>query len=274
MTHRISSPCCKFVYWILTTVLLSLSATAAFALDKEEAGPALAQIYQAQINSYYSINAFYNFSANQADQNQLAVMNDAISSINEIITELDGVLSNSAAVDIFNNARDSWNRYQDVLTQNIEVVTNTGYPDLRLADDMATFNIEFNTALDNLYDTVVSTSGHKPSDIEQTSREAATMISLMMTKYSARSTSTVSQVYTGGDTEITLDSLARDFDKRLEKLQDLTAENATASDFLDSAQTNWDFIRSSYINYNENRVNFIVNLYSRKIVNDIQDASS
>jgi len=81
-------------------------------------------------------------------------------------------------------------------------------------------------------------------------------------------------VYTGGDTEITLDSLARDFDKRLEKLQDLTAENATASDFLDSAQTKWEFIRSSYINYNENRVNFIVNLYSRKIVNDIQAASS
>jgi len=49
----------------------------------------------------------------------------------------------------------------------------------------------------------------------------------------------------------------------------LSKGNEQALDLLDSALTKWDFIKSSYINYNENRVNFIVNLYSKKIISDI-----
>jgi len=94
-----------------------------------------------------------------------------------------------------------------------------------------------------------------------------------MTKYSARTTSTVSQVYSGGDAEITIDALATQFDALMGKLTTLTKDNTKAVDLLDSAKTKWEFIKKSYINYNENRVNFIVNLYSKKIISDIESTN-
>ena len=98
------------------------------------------------------------------------------------------------------------------------------------------------------------------------------MLALMMTKYSARSTSTVSQAYSSGDTDITIDALAIQFEQKLENLTELTKNNEEAVQLMDSARTQWDFIKSSYINYNENRVNFIVNLYSKKIISNIIDS--
>ena len=95
-----------------------------------------------------------------------------------------------------------------------------------------------------------------------------------MTKYSARTTSTVSQMYAGGDVdkEVTIDSLAEEFGAQITELVTLAESNEVASKLLDSANTKWDFIKKSYVNYNENRVNFIVNLYSKKIINDIEEA--
>jgi hypothetical protein len=53
----------------------------------------------------------------------------------------------------------------------------------------------------------------------------------------------------------------------------MTKGKNDALKLLDSAKTKWEFIRSSYINYNENRVNFVINLYSKKIIKNIEDAA-
>lgn len=261
--------------WISFTIgaLLSVLSLQSFALSQEEAQQALDNIYRATINSYYSVNGFYNFSANQADQSQLAQINDSVSLIEEMVESLGITLAEGATAETYSSLQESWQSYRKVLDANINEVIETGYPDLRLAGDMATTNINLNSALEGLQQNVISTSGHTPTDAKRISRNAASTIALMMTKYSARSTSTVSQVYTGGDTEITIDSLAGTFEQEMQQLANLAQGNAGALDALDSAMTKWDFIKSSYINYNENRVNFIVNLYSKKIITDIETAS-
>lgn len=256
------------------TLASALATPSAMAIEADEAKQALESIYHATINSYYSVNGFYNFSANQGDQQHLSVINDSVAEISEIMASLEGTLDAGATSDSFKSTMDGWTNYQDVLNQNIEEVKDTGYPDLRLAGDMATTNIDFNSALDGLYKNVINSNEFKPNNPTNISRDAATTIALMMTKYSARTTSTVSQVYTGGDTEITIDSLAREFDEQIAQLAKLAEGNETASDLVDSAKTKWEFIRASYINYNENRVNFIVNLYSKKIINDIESAAA
>ena len=58
----------------------------------------------------------------------------------------------------------------------------------------------------------------KPNQATEISRKAGLNLALMMTKYSARTTSTVNQVYSGGDMEITIDSLATDFEANLNQL--------------------------------------------------------
>ncbi|MDX1451322.1 MAG: hypothetical protein R3183_02110 [Oleiphilaceae bacterium] len=262
--------------WMFFTlgVVFSLMTLQAQALTKDEASNALNNIYRATINSYYSVNGFYNFSANQADQSQLAQIKESIGIIDESVANLEITLAEGANAETFASVADSWTAYRKVLEANINEVVETGYPDLRLAGDMASTNINLNNALQGLYTSVMSTSGFTPADIIQTSRDAASTIALMMTKYSARSTSTVSQVYTGGDTDLTIDSLAKEFESKLKSLIGGATGKAEALDLLDAAMTKWDFIKNSYINYNENRVNFIVNLYSKKIITDIEGATA
>ena len=148
----------------------------------------------------------------------------------------------------------------------------SGYPDLRLAGDMAGANIVLNNSLASFYKTLLKSETNKLNKFTNLGREAAVNIGLMMTKYSARSTSTVSQVYADSTIEVTIDELAHQFEKQIVNLMELAKEKPTTFKLLDSAHTKWEFIKSSYINYNENRVNFIVNLYSRRIIADITEA--
>lgn len=247
---------------------LGLMASPVSAEEEVSTSP-LANIYQAQINSYYSINGFYNFSANQGDQKHLAVIVDATNNIESLISKVQDSAEQAPDSEAYTNVDNSWKAYQKVLELNIDEVKKTGYPDLRLAGDMATGNINLNKTLETLYQSLASTPSQKPNKATEISREAGINLALMMTKYSARTTSTVSQVYSGGDIEITIDTLATNFEANLKDLIQIAKGNEQALDLLDSALTKWDFIKSSYVNYNENRVNFIVNLYSKKIISDI-----
>jgi len=271
----------KLVF-LLFTFLIYLPISTANAADTTKEvtevsdKPALELVYLAQVNSYYSVNGFYNFSANQGYQKDLDTINDSTDTLDSLISNIDTKVDDNIKTTVYKDTAALWKSYQKVLKQNIREVKKTGYPDLRLAGDMATQNIRLNTALQKLYDALLETTTPKPNKITELSRKAGTTLALMMTKYSARTTSTVSQVYGDGDvdTEITIDVLAKEFDQELKELVTLSKGNKTALKLLDSAATKWDFIESSYINYNQNRVNFIVNLYSKKIISDIDKALS
>ena len=232
----------------------------------------LEDVFNAQINTYYSINGFYNFSANQGAQKDLADINESMDALKAAFSSLSTASKESENPESFLLVEEHWNNYLKLLKQNIKEVKRSGYPDLRLAGDMAAANIVLNNSLSDLYAQLLNSGANKPSKFTNLSREAAVNIGLMMTKYSARSTSTVSQVYADSTTEITIDALANEFDEQLSNLVGLAKEKPVAYKLLDSANTKWDFIKSSYINYNENRVNFIVNLYSKKIISDITEA--
>lgn len=249
----------------LMMMVLAFSLTSKAQAEDEPS--ALSLVYTGIIQSYYSVNGFYNFSANQADKTQNEIITDAVDNIADVMSSLEDLVPDSAS-EQFDTAKQAWEQYRDILQENVEEVQATGYPDLRLAGDMANFNITFNDAMQDLYGTL-SASSNPPAEV-QTSRDAAKTLALMMTKYSARSTSTVSQVYAGGDAEITIDALAAQFDAKISKLTDMAKGSPEKAKALDSAMTKWDFIKDSYINYNENRVNFIVNLYSKRIISDIE----
>tara|TARA_R110002072_G_scaffold24747_3_gene83689 strand:- start:26693 stop:27511 length:819 start_codon:yes stop_codon:yes gene_type:complete len=232
----------------------------------------LEDVFNAQINTYYSINGFYNFSANQGAQKDLADINESVDTLKSAFSSLAAASKDSPSEESFFVVEENWNNYLKLLKQNIKEVKRSGYPDLRLAGDMAAANIVLNNSLAEFYLALLENEKNKPNKFTNLGREAAVNIGLMMTKYSARSTSTVSQVYADSTTEVTIDALANEFDGQLSNLMDLAKEKAVAFKLLDSANTKWDFIKSSYINYNENRVNFIVNLYSKKIISDITEA--
>lgn len=238
----------SFIFTLGTS--LSYAQSSALAAD---------QAHRGIIESYYSINSFYNYSANMADKKHKQLIEQSLS-------ELDQLMQALAQEDTAAN-QEAWQSYRTLLVDNIEEVSATGYPDLRLAGDMAEANVALNKSLEQLY-----TKLAKQSELDKTTaaaHKASKTLALMMTKYSSRSTSTVSQLYLSDNAELTLDGLATDFEKQLQALEQGLGKNDEARAHLNSAQTKWDFIKDSYINYNENRVNFIVNLYSAKIIDDL-----
>tara|TARA_R110001599_G_scaffold42276_1_gene127470 strand:+ start:2510 stop:3328 length:819 start_codon:yes stop_codon:yes gene_type:complete len=232
----------------------------------------LEDVFNAQINTYYSINGFYNFSANQGAKNDLDDINESTEKLKSLFTSLSTSTKGTPAEEEFAGVETNWKNYLKLLNQNIKEVKRSGYPDLRLAGDMAGANIVLNNSLASFYKTLLKSETNKLNKFTNLGREAAVNIGLMMTKYSARSTSTVSQVYADSTIEVTIDELAHQFEKQIVNLMELAKEKPTTFKLLDSAHTKWEFIKSSYINYNENRVNFIVNLYSRRIIADITEA--
>ncbi len=263
----------RHVQTIAAVIMSTCLASSAMAMEKEEALAAMDKVYDATINSYYSVNSFYNFSANQADKEQQQVVQFTVGTVEDLMIDISGMLSDTTLTSQVDAARDAWITYEDSLNQNIEIVKDTGYTDLRLVGELAEYNISFNDTLSVLYNSVASDSGINSSKGQNLVHDAGKLAALIMTKYSARSTSTVSQVYArDDDNDITLDALAAEFESTLSKLMSTTT-NPEALKMLDSARTKWEFIAPSVINYNENRVNFIVNLYTKKIIEDLAGAS-
>lgn len=223
-------------------VLGACLASSAVAMEKEEALAAMDKVYDATINSYYSVNSFYNFSANQADKEQQQVVQYTVGTVEDLMIDISGLLSDTALASQVDAAKDAWLTYEESLNQNIEIVKDTGYTDLRLVGELAEYNINFNDTLTVLYNSVASDAGIDASKGQNLIHDAGKLAALIMTKYSARSTSTVSQVYArDDDNDVTLDTLAKEFEETLNKLISTTT-NAEAAKQLDSARTKWEFI--------------------------------
>jgi len=267
-------PIKHFTRAVAALILFSSSTISALANEHDKALATMDKVYSATINSYYSINSFYNFSANQADQEQQKQVLYSVGVVEDLMIDISGLLSNSPLKSQVDSARDAWLAYEDSLNENIEVVNDTGYTDLRLVGDLANLNISFNDSLNILYKSIAEESGITTDEELEKTHNTAKLAALIMTKYSARSTSTVSQVYSReDDSDTTLDQLATQFNQQLNELAEKQSDKDAAK-LLDSAKTKWEFIQPSLINYNENRVNFVVNLYTKKIIENLQEASA
>ena len=248
----------------LFTLVISLAfiPASSSALEQDEAAELLKGLHQAQIQSYFTINAFYNFSANDGDKALLMDVNEAINSVNATLNTLDAFKDVDEVKAEIEAANQSWQQHKTTLNTITNDILDQGYADLRLMSDLAIQNKDFNSVLATTYQKV--DGDYTPENVTAKSREAALLMAMMMTKYSARTTSNVSQIFQGGADEKTIDILALDLDKQLKDL--LTAANSDQKKSIDAVLTKWDFIRKSYINYNEKNVNYVVNLYSKRII--------
>jgi len=261
----------------LANTFFSLIALLAFipanssALEQDDAAALLKGLQQAQIQSYFTINEFYNFSANDGDKALLMDVNDAINNVNSILNTLESFKDLEEVKGEIEAANQSWQKHKTTLNTITNDIIDQGYADLRLMSDLAIQNQEFANILATTYEKVKNDSGYALNNVTAKSRESALLMAVMMTKYSARTTSNVSQVFQGGDDEKTIDVLATDLDKLLKDL--LAAANTEQKESIDAVLTKWDFIRNSYINYNEKNVNYVVNLYSKRIIDALGNTS-
>lgn len=252
---------------LICAALLSLNAS---ALEQSAAKNVLDKLHLTQVHTYAALNAYYNFSTAQGDKSILIEIREATGNVDQYMNDLTPLLSSENEEKSSQIAK-SWGDFKNLIETNIKDVLEQGYHDLRLVDDLSRLTTEFNADLTELYSSIKESSQVPTSKLIENSRKASILMSAMTTRYSARATSNVSQIFQGAASEKPLDELAKEFDQLLVTLSSNAGKQQPASELLDSISTKWNFIKDSYVNYNENNVNYVVNLYSRRIISSLEE---
>ncbi|MFV8570756.1 hypothetical protein ACNQ6O_06030 [Marinobacter sp. SBS5] len=254
----------------IITAILFFSLVAFGARAQETGGEFLADLHDFRINNYLAVDAFYNFSASGDTDtlNRIVVaINKANDAMNSVISSTSGVLSS----DQIEGLNQSFDKFKNLMRSNINEVRDRGYPDLRLMADMADQALTMNMTAAELYGVAQENSGAKADNRIESARSASVLMAQMMARYAARTHSSVSQTFQGATTEIPLDEQAEAFDNHLKNVNSGSPTGdlkATLSD----VSSKWQFIRSSYVNYNDNNVSFIIDRYSKGIIDGLASA--
>ncbi|MBR9869577.1 MAG: hypothetical protein GYB26_00365 [Gammaproteobacteria bacterium] len=258
----------RFTSVISAFLFLTLATFGARA--QETGGEFLADLHDFRINNYFAVDAFYSFSATGDTEtlNRIVVaINKANDAMNSVIASTSGVLS----ADQIEGLNQSFDKYKDLMRSNINEVRDRGYPDLRLMADLADTASTMNATATELYSVAQQNSGAKADDRVESARSASVLMAQMMARYAARTHSSVSQTFQGATTEIPLDEQAEAFDQYLKNVNS-GSPTGELKEILSDVSSKWQFIRSSYVNYNDNNVSFIIDRYSKGIIAGLTSA--
>ena len=255
---------------LITALVLLLMTSLAAQAQEDSSNEFLSKLHQFRVSNYTSLDAYYRFSAigdTETLNEIVASINRANDAMNSIADSTTGILSDKQ-VESLNQEFDT---FKNLMRSNINDVRNTGYPDLRLVSDMANQALTLNQSATELYE-IAQESGATVIDSRvEAARSAAVTMAQMMAKYSARTNSQVAQTFQGTSSDVPLDEQARLFDALLAEIKNGDVSGELKST-LDSLSSKWQFIRSSYINYNDNNVAFVIDRYSKRILDGLEEA--
>jgi len=254
----------------LAIALTLLAFTSLAARAQDTADDFLSDLHRFRIANYMALDAFYRFSADTDTNtlNEIVVsINTANDAMNTVSASSDKLLSQQQ----IESMNQEFDRFKALMRDNINDVRKTGYPELRLVSDMANQAQTMNNMATELYLAAQQNTRSNADPRVEAARSAAVKMAQMMTKYSVRSNTAVTQTFQGSATEKTLDEQAREFEALLASVAD-GAQNGELVQILDDLQAKWAFIRNSYINYNENNVGFVIGRYSKSILTGLSRA--
>lgn len=253
----------------LATALILLLITSFSAKAQENnSSNFLSSLHQFRVSNYMALDSYYRFSAVGDTQ----TLNEIVASINEANDAMNSVADSTAGIlseDQIESLNQEFDEFKSLMRSNINDVRNTGYPDLRLVSDMANQALNLNQAATELYLIAQESSQTETSPRVEAARSAAVTIAQMMAKYSARTHSQVAQTFQGSSSDVPLDEQARLFDALLAEVREGNASGELKST-LESLSSKWQFIRGSYINFNDNNVAFVIDRYSKGILEGLE----
>ncbi len=249
-----------------------LLAITSFATKADEASSFLGNLHHFRVSNFIALDAYYRFSVDgntDALNEIVATINDANSAMNTVSDSTAEVLS---AADI-ERLNENFDKFKNLMRQNINDVRKNGYPDLRLVGEMAEQADALNDLATELYAVSLESDQITSNRRVEAARSAAVTLSQMMAKYSVRSNMAVSQTFQGSATEEPLDVKAKKFETLLTEVSSGPKSDPLKA-ALDDINAKWQFIRNSYINYNENNVSFVIDRYSKGILEALDDTIS
>ena len=251
----------SLVFAVVTMVLGSSFAHA----EKQEF---LSDLHQFRLHNFLALNAFYRYS----DSRDRMLQQDINSSINNATGAMSAVRNSDIGLlssEDISTLNQEFDKFRTLMQQNIQDVRTMGYPDLRLLSEMAEQAHELNQMSTELYEMAREKSNLNVDDRVESIRAASVLIAQMLSNYTARSTSSVQQTFQGATTGIPLNELAMRFDTLFTRINAAGTEEEMRA-LLQDANSKWSFIRNSYINFNENNVVFVIDRYSKGIIDSLE----
>ncbi|MDI9245241.1 hypothetical protein [Marinobacter sp. CHS3-4] len=254
---------------LATALILLLITSFATRAQESDNGDFLSDLHEFRVSNYISLDAYYRFSA----VGDTETLNEIVASINKANDAMNSVADSNSGIlsaDQIEGLNKEFDTFKNLMRSNINIVRESGYPDLRLVSDMANQAVAMNQSATELYELSKDSAETEIDPRVEAARSAAVTIAQMMAKYSARTNSQVAQTFQGASNDVSLDEQARQFDSLLAEIQKGGETSAELKSTLQSLSSKWQFIRSSYINYNDNNVAFVIDRYSKRILQSLE----
>lgn len=254
----------------LVAALILLAMTSMGTRAQEGASGFLSELHNFRVSNYIALDAYYRFSGT-GDTETLNEIVQGINSANDSMNALAESDSGVLSAEQISGLNQEFDKFKNLMRDNINDVRNRGYPDLRLVSDMANQALTMSEKATELYRVAQESSETATNPRVEAARSAAVKMAQMMAKYSVRTNSSVAQTFQGSSTEKPLDEQARELDALLKSVMQ-GEETPELAATLNNISSKWQFIRGSYINYNENNVGFVIDRYSKGILEGLATA--
>lgn len=250
-------------------VLLLLSSLSARA---DEGSAFLRELHEFRLNNFMALSNYYRYSATNdttAEDSIRELMGEATRNLQAVSESGANVLSGDQIASL----RSEFNTFSQLMAQNVSDVTEIGYPDLRLVGEMANQAVKLSNVAQELYSQARESSQTAIKPQVETARSASVLMAQMLSRYAARSYSQVTQTFQGASGLAPLDQQAQELDALISEFVTSAGQGQLQETALE-IETKWGFIKDFYINYNKQNVVFVIERYSRAILEELNLAAS
>lgn len=261
------NPCLRIPSVLAALVLLLASSLQAHA---DEGAAFLRELHEFRINNFMALSAYYRYSATK-DADAEASVRELMGVATRSLQTVSESAANILTKDQLASLRTEFGSFSELMAQNVRDVTEIGYPDLRLVAEMANQTVSMSNVAHELYAQARDSSQVPIKPEVETARSASVLIAQMLSRYAARSYSPVTQTFQGAAGLAPLDEQARELDSLITEFVTSTGEGNLKHSAVE-IKTKWAFIRDSYINYNKQNVVFVIERYSRAILDQLSAA--
>lgn len=258
------------LHTVLAAIVLLLVSS--FPVRADEGAAFLRNLHEFRVNNFMALSNYYRYSAT-SDSDAEATIKELMGKATRNLQAVSESGANVLTADQIAALRTEFGTFSELMAQNVSDVTEIGYPDLRLVGDMANQTVKMSNLAQELYAEARDSSQTPAKPEVETARSASVLMAQMLSRYTARSYSPVTQTFQGASGLAPLDEQAKELDQLITEF----AESTGQGDLRESAveiNTKWRFIRDSYIKYNEQNVVFVIERYSRSILDELDAAVS
>ncbi|WP_271411800.1 hypothetical protein [Pseudomonas sp. Q1-7] len=254
---------------ILLATLLTLPAVGSAPAPQTDS---LLKLHQMRLAAQRSLSDFYMYNGMEGDQRYARLIDESVQKADTRLKEL-GEMPGEASKALRAQLAQEWQAYNSELIGLVTALKQQGYTDLQPVADLTARNKRLMDLSNELYTRIQQESSTQVPPLTQRSRDQSLLMQAIAVDYASRSAS-IGGSFIGGNGGKAIDELAGEFASRLASLEQAPQNTPEIRQALDDIGTKWRYIEKSLKNYNENSVPYLINKYSDRIIDGLENVSA